>query len=116
MQSIQRLFTCSCEPVFITLLRFGLWAATPQKPQIVFTLAFMKLARAVVLESQASLSGFCMALQKANSFYLNVSYMYFKVILQYSMFFALQDWKCILPFGVGESCIFQLDDGSSGEH
>ena len=52
---------CNCEADFLTLLRFGLWGASPQRPELAFHLHFMRLLMHLRLEAHVSVKGFCAA-------------------------------------------------------
>jgi hypothetical protein len=54
--------SCRCEAECATLVRLGLWPATPSSPVTGFTMALMELCRAVQVEGQLPLQKFCKAL------------------------------------------------------
>ena len=62
-QQVQMIELCSCEDAVITLVRLGLWPATPIQPKVAFTFDFMLHLRALILECQISLQSFCTAMQ-----------------------------------------------------
>ena len=69
IQHVVKVTFCACEEDFITLLRFGLWGATPQCPELAFHQHFMRSLMHLQLETQVSVKGFCAAysfLNKAN--------------------------------------------------
>ncbi|XP_025107916.1 uncharacterized protein LOC112572443 isoform X2 [Pomacea canaliculata] len=59
---------CQCEPEAVTLVRRGLWPATPKQPETAFTITLMELGRMLQLEGQLSLQKFCFALKRRTTF------------------------------------------------
>ena len=53
---------CECEPVFITLVRAWLWAASPSYPRYAFRFELLDWAEALLLECQVALKDICQAL------------------------------------------------------
>jgi len=49
---------CECEPEACTLLRYGLWPATAEKPQTAFSISLLELLVCLSLECQVSVEGF----------------------------------------------------------
>lgn len=58
---------CACEPETCTLLRYGLWPATPDKPQTAFSIPLLELFVCLSLECQVSVEGFCNTLRWKNN-------------------------------------------------
>ena len=57
---------CACEPQCITLLRWGFWASSPEKPSVGYSLELMKMLQAMTLECQAAASSFVQMLRWKN--------------------------------------------------
>ncbi|XP_030597438.1 uncharacterized protein LOC115788522 isoform X2 [Archocentrus centrarchus] len=62
-----RVAFCLCEPEACTLLKYGLWPATPDKPQTAFSVALLELFHHLSLECQVSVEGFCNTLRWKNN-------------------------------------------------
>ena len=60
-QHVAKVQFCNCEEDFVTLLRFGLWGATPQRPELAFHIHFMRSLMHLQLEAHVSVKGFCAA-------------------------------------------------------
>ena len=60
---IQPYFQCGDDTV-ISLLKFGLWPATPTKPKMAFTLQYMRLVSSLVLDCSIPLNSVNRALQR----------------------------------------------------
>lgn len=58
---------CACEPETCTLLRYGLWPATADKPQTAFSIPLLELFVCLSLECQVSVEGFCNTLRWKNN-------------------------------------------------
>ncbi|CAM4721750.1 unnamed protein product [Leuciscus chuanchicus] len=58
---------CECEPEACTLLRYGLWPATAEKPQTAFSIPLLELFVCLSLECQVSFEGFCNTLRWRNN-------------------------------------------------
>ncbi|XP_059353826.1 uncharacterized protein LOC132123107 [Carassius carassius] len=58
---------CACEPETCTLLRYGLWPATAEKPQTAFSIPLLELFVCLSLECQVSVEGFCNTLRWKNN-------------------------------------------------
>ncbi|XP_047671797.1 uncharacterized protein LOC113660582 isoform X4 [Tachysurus fulvidraco] len=58
---------CACEPETCTLLRYGLWPATADKPQTAFSISLLELFVCLSLECQVSVEGFCNTLRWKNN-------------------------------------------------
>ncbi|XP_039662704.1 uncharacterized protein LOC120562852 [Perca fluviatilis] len=58
---------CACEPEACTLLRYGLWPATADKPQTAFSIPLLELFVCLSLECQVSVEGFCNTLRWKNN-------------------------------------------------
>ncbi|XDV22763.1 hypothetical protein PO909_027590 [Leuciscus waleckii] len=58
---------CACEPETCTLLRYGLWPATVEKPQTAFSIPLLELFVCLSLECQVSVEGFCNTLRWKNN-------------------------------------------------
>ncbi|XP_028449680.1 uncharacterized protein LOC114565687 isoform X1 [Perca flavescens] len=58
---------CVCEPEACTLLRYGLWPATADKPQTAFSIPLLELFVCLSLECQVSVEGFCNTLRWKNN-------------------------------------------------
>ncbi|XP_066294857.1 uncharacterized protein [Branchiostoma lanceolatum] len=58
-----RIFVCEHEADACTLLRFGLWAATADRPQTAFSTELLEWLTALTLECQVSVKGFCNAVR-----------------------------------------------------
>ena len=54
---------CACEADFLRLLRFNLWAATPSKPELAFSISLMEFLHTLNLECQVAVKDFCVAVQ-----------------------------------------------------
>ena len=54
---------CACEADFLRHLRFNLWAATPLKPELAFSISLMDFLHALTLECQVAVKDFCVAVQ-----------------------------------------------------
>ncbi|XP_025086793.1 uncharacterized protein LOC112559674 [Pomacea canaliculata] len=65
---IMKVQFCECEPEAVTLIRNGLWPATPKKPGTAFCMKVMELCRMLQLEGQMSLQKFCMASERRTTF------------------------------------------------
>lgn len=63
LQHYHTMQACNCEDLAVTLVRLGLWPASPTLPRVAFSFDFMLTLRAMVLEGQISLSSFCNAMQ-----------------------------------------------------
>ncbi|XP_035699509.1 uncharacterized protein LOC118432096 isoform X2 [Branchiostoma floridae] len=61
--SFWRVYVCSHEEEACTLLRFGLWAASADRPQTAFSTSLLEWLTALTLECQVSVLGFCNALR-----------------------------------------------------
>ncbi|KAK6187290.1 hypothetical protein SNE40_005353 [Patella caerulea] len=59
---------CPCEDAALTLLRFGLWPATPSAPRVAFDVELMELLSVLQLECQTSTKSFCEALKRQSFF------------------------------------------------
>lgn len=62
-----RVSLCSCEPETCTLLRYELWPATPERPQMAFSIALLELFHYLSLECQVSVERFCNMLRWKNN-------------------------------------------------
>jgi hypothetical protein len=58
---------CGCEEQCITLLRWGFWASSPQKPSAAYSLDLMMLLQAMTLECQTAASSFVQMLRWKNN-------------------------------------------------
>ncbi|KAI8515552.1 hypothetical protein Bbelb_063650, partial [Branchiostoma belcheri] len=58
-----RIFVCDHEADACTLLRFGLWAATADRPETAFSTDLLEWLTALTLECQVSVKGFCNAVR-----------------------------------------------------
>ncbi|KAG1930605.1 uncharacterized protein LOC120488660 isoform X1 [Pimephales promelas] len=58
---------CACEPETCTLLRYGLWPATADKPQTAFSITLLELFVCLSLECQVSVEGFCNTMRWKNN-------------------------------------------------
>ncbi|KAK2869371.1 hypothetical protein Q7C36_001242 [Tachysurus vachellii] len=58
---------CACGPETCTLLRYGLWPATADKPQTAFSIPLLELFVCLSLECQVSVEGFCNTLRWKNN-------------------------------------------------
>ncbi len=58
---------CVCELETCTLLRYGLWPATADKPQTAFSIPLLELFVCLSLECQVSVEGFCNTLRWKNN-------------------------------------------------
>ncbi|XP_038568490.1 uncharacterized protein LOC119898352 [Micropterus salmoides] len=58
---------CACEPETCTLLRYGLWPATADKPHTAFSIPLLELFVCLSLECQVSVEGFCNTLRWKNN-------------------------------------------------
>ncbi|GAA6086757.1 uncharacterized protein LOC120488660 isoform X2 [Tachysurus ichikawai] len=58
---------CAFEPETCTLLRYGLWPATADKPQTAFSIPLLELFVCLSLECQVSVKGFCNTLSWKNN-------------------------------------------------
>ncbi|XP_048035513.1 uncharacterized protein LOC125261015 isoform X2 [Megalobrama amblycephala] len=58
---------CACEPETCTLLRYGLWPASADKPQTAFSIPLLELFVCLSLECQVSVEGFCNTLRWKNN-------------------------------------------------
>ncbi|XP_049331675.1 uncharacterized protein LOC111195712 isoform X3 [Astyanax mexicanus] len=58
---------CNCEPEVCTLVRYGLWPASAEKPQTAFSISLLELFIFLSLECQVSVDGFCNTLRWKNS-------------------------------------------------
>ena len=54
---------CACEADFLRLQCFTLWAATPSKPELAFSISLLELLHVLNLECQVAVKDFCAALQ-----------------------------------------------------
>ena len=71
IQHVAKFTFCSCERETLTLLRYGLWAATPEKPVVAFSLEYMELITVLQLESQLSVKSFCEAMECIQNMRIN---------------------------------------------
>ncbi|XP_023192885.1 uncharacterized protein LOC111609322 isoform X1 [Xiphophorus maculatus] len=58
---------CKCEPEVCTLLKYGLWPASLEKPQAAFSMALLELFVHLSLECQVSVEGFINTLRWKNN-------------------------------------------------
>lgn len=58
---------CACESEPATLIRLGLWPASPRRPTTAISLCLMRLISAVQLECGVSIRGLSAAVQEAFS-------------------------------------------------
>lgn len=73
---------CECEPEACTLLRYGLWPATAEKPQTAFSIPLLELFVCLPLEGQFSVEGFCNTLRWRNNLTLTEVSQIAEVILK----------------------------------
>ncbi|KAJ8380083.1 hypothetical protein SKAU_G00008610 [Synaphobranchus kaupii] len=62
---------CECESEPCTLVRYGLWPATAEKPQTAYSISLLELLLSLSMECQVSVEGFCNAMRWKNSLYLS---------------------------------------------
>ncbi|KAJ8308655.1 hypothetical protein KUTeg_013529 [Tegillarca granosa] len=65
---------CKCEEPAVTLMRYRLWPATPQKPRIAFDLRFMEILSALQLECHMSAKSFCDAMESIQTDFIHISH------------------------------------------
>ena len=58
-----QIFWCKCIPLSVSLVRCGFWPAVPEKPSVGFAWELLEMLRALMLECQISVQGFCRALR-----------------------------------------------------
>ncbi|XP_025111668.1 uncharacterized protein LOC112574669 [Pomacea canaliculata] len=101
---------CSCESEAATLLRHGLWPATPSKPQTAFNIELMETCRVLQLEGHVSLQKFCNAASKRINFmpHLRNSTNLYKALGNSLLEFHHHQVKCLeiaqAPDIVGKNC------------
>ncbi|KAL3868130.1 hypothetical protein ACJMK2_040966 [Sinanodonta woodiana] len=62
---------CHCEKEAVTILRYGLWPATPELPKVAIHIDLMEQATMLQLEGQLSLRAFCDALSSMNKYQIH---------------------------------------------
>ncbi|KAL3884204.1 hypothetical protein ACJMK2_030423 [Sinanodonta woodiana] len=62
---------CQCEKEAVTILRYGLWPATPELPKVAIHIDLMEQATMLQLEGQLSLRAFCDALSSMNKYQIH---------------------------------------------
>ena len=75
---------CECESEPSTLLKYGLWPATPSEPQTAFSISLLELFHNLSLECQVSVEGFSNTLRWKNFITrveVNVLMSFFKCML-----------------------------------
>ena len=60
---------CDCEAEGATLVRYGLWPASTDHPQVAFQLSLLELQRVLHMEAHVPLHAFCKSLQHLNPDY-----------------------------------------------
>ena len=63
MEHKVKFICCDCEATSITLVRAGLWPASPKNPQVAYTFELLNVMEALMLECQVSLKDFCEAVK-----------------------------------------------------
>lgn len=58
-----QIFWCKCIPLSVSLVRCGFWPAMPENPSVGFAWDLLEMLRALMLECQISVQGFCRALR-----------------------------------------------------
>lgn len=83
------LVCCDCEPVTTTMVRMGIWPASPHSPQLAYTFGLLDWVEALMMECQVALKDFCAALyfkcpyviKKVDACLINLLYIHFTVFI-----------------------------------
>ncbi|XP_028983462.1 uncharacterized protein LOC114842115 [Betta splendens] len=101
---------CTCEPETCTLLRYGIWPATPERPQTAFSIALLELFHYLSMECQVSVEGFCNMLRWKNNLSLSEVNMLYRALVGESISqFRHHHFRCRSLSGLCPS----FDDGTT---